>query len=100
MNRNSSIILSVLCAVLLPLFACDQLPGASCAVAHGQGPAPEPAQQTLTLFTPKVELYMEYPSLVRGEPAKFVSHFTVLATGEPVRSGSLTFEGSGQEGTT
>jgi multidrug efflux pump subunit AcrA (membrane-fusion protein) len=55
---------------------------------------------SLTLFTPKVELFMEYPPLVRGEPAKFVSHFTVLATGEPVRSGTLTFEGVGDGGQT
>jgi multidrug efflux pump subunit AcrA (membrane-fusion protein) len=35
---------------------------------------------------------MEYPQLYTGVHAEFLAHVTVLATGEPVRSGSLTFE--------
>ncbi len=46
---------------------------------------------SVTVFTPKVELFMEYPHLIRGEPARFLAHVTVLETGEPVRSGSLEF---------
>lgn len=58
--------------------------------AHGHGDeGPEPV--TVTLFTSKVLLFMEYPQLVVGEQAEFLAHVTVLATGEPVRSGSMTF---------
>ncbi len=47
---------------------------------------------SVTMFTPELLLFMEYPHLVVGEPADFLAHFSVLSTGEPVRSGSLTFE--------
>lgn len=48
---------------------------------------PEPV--SVTEFTPKVLLFMEYPRLIRGQTARFLAHVTVLETGEPVRSGSL-----------
>ena len=57
---------------------------------HGGEEGLEPI--SVTLFTSKVLLFMEYPHLVQGEQAEFLAHFSVLATGEPVRSGSLTFE--------
>lgn len=57
--------------------------------AHGDE-GPEPV--AVTMFTPKVLLFMEYPQLVKGDKAEFLAHVTVLATGEPVRSGSMTFE--------
>ncbi|MBI5762972.1 MAG: efflux RND transporter periplasmic adaptor subunit [Planctomycetes bacterium] len=60
----------------------------------------EPEAVSLTLFTSKIELFMEYQPLIRGEARKFVSHFTVLATGEPVRSGTLKFEGVYENGQT
>ena len=61
--------------------------------ANGHGHAHADAEPvTVTLFTPKLELFMEYPQLLLGEKAEFLAHLTVLATGEPVRSGSLTFE--------
>ncbi len=55
---------------------------------HGEGLEPI----SVTLFTSKVLLFMEYPHLVQGEQAAFLAHFSVLATGEPIRSGSLTIE--------
>ncbi len=54
---------------------------------------------SVTLFTSKVQLYMEYPHLVRGEQARFLAHVTVLATGEPVRRGTLGFELTAPDGT-
>ena len=57
---------------------------------HGEDGGLEPI--SVTLFTPKVQLFMEYPHLVKGEQAEFLAHLTVLATGEPIRSGSLTFD--------
>ncbi len=55
---------------------------------------------SVTLFTPKVLLFMEYPHLAQGRSAKFLAHFTVLATGEPIRSGRLTFEVTPADGKT
>lgn len=66
--------------------------------AHGHGGEKGPEPVVVTLFTPKVELFMEYPQLVKGEEAEFLAHLSVLATGEPVRSGSLTFEATGPDG--
>ncbi|MEW6741891.1 MAG: efflux RND transporter periplasmic adaptor subunit [Planctomycetota bacterium] len=47
---------------------------------------------SITVFTDKIELYMEYPRLQSGVPARFLAHVTVLATGEPVRDGKLRLE--------
>jgi len=59
--------------------------------AHGSGEdGLDPI--SVTLFTDKLELFMEYPHLVKGVPAQFLAHFSALATGEPIRRGSLTFE--------
>jgi multidrug efflux pump subunit AcrA (membrane-fusion protein) len=62
------------------------------AAAHG------PAPVSLTLFTPKVELFMEYPQLVRGTKARALAHVTVLSTGQPVRKGTLAFEATAPDG--
>ncbi len=45
-----------------------------------------------TVFGERLLLFMEYPHLVRGAPARFLAHLTVLETGEPVRSGRVTLE--------
>ncbi len=65
---------------------------------HGEGGRPDPI--SVTLFTSRVQLFMEYPHLAKGTHAKFLAHVTVLATGEPVRSGSLTFHLARPDGTT
>jgi RND family efflux transporter MFP subunit len=64
---------------------------------HGAGEGPDPI--SVTLFTSKVQLFMEYPHLVKGMDAEFLAHVTVLATGEPVRSGTLTFDLARPDGT-
>lgn len=58
---------------------------------HGHGDHEGPDPISITLFTPKVQLFMEYPHLVKGHEADFLAHVTVLATGHPVRSGSMVF---------
>ncbi len=63
---------------------------------HGDEEGPEPV--VITLFTPTLELFMEYPQLVKGQEAEFLAHLSVLATGEPVRTGSLVFEATGADG--
>ena len=55
----------------------------------------EPEPVAVTVFTEKAQLFMEYPRLVPGLEARFLAHVTVLATGEPVRSGQLRLELSG-----
>ncbi|UCE58263.1 MAG: efflux RND transporter periplasmic adaptor subunit [Phycisphaerales bacterium] len=65
--------------------------------AHGDGEGPDPI--SVTLFTSKVQLFMEYPHLAKGMHASFLAHVTVLATGEPVRSGTLTFDLARPDGT-
>ncbi len=66
---------------------------------HGHGEEEGPDPISVTLFTSKVLLFMEYPHLATGMHAEFLAHVTVLATGEPVRSGTLTFDLARPDGT-
>ncbi len=59
---------------------------------EGAAPPAPPDPIGATVFGERALLFLEYPHLVRGEPARFLAHVTVLATGEPVRSGSVTLE--------
>ncbi|MBI4582369.1 MAG: efflux RND transporter periplasmic adaptor subunit [Planctomycetes bacterium] len=70
--------------------------GANGGAAHAEENGLDPI--SVTLFTPKVELFMEYPHLVRGQKARFLAHLTVLAAGEPVRAGTLVLEATGPDG--
>ncbi len=83
-----------------PVASEDHGHGASAHDAPGGGHAHGDAEGTVvvTLFTPKVELFMEYPQLVKGQEAEFLAHLSVLATGEPVRTGSMAFEAAGPGG--
>ncbi len=53
---------------------------------------------SVTLFTSKLLLFMEYPHLVVGQPAAFLAHLSVLETGEPVRAGEFTLEAVPENG--
>ncbi len=69
------------------LTSCGPQAAASAAQeAHSHDPT------STTVFGERLLLFMEYPHLVRGAPARFLAHLTVLATGEPVRTGSVTLE--------
>src|SRR5688572_1092378 len=60
---------------------------------HVHDDAPEELEPTSkTVFGERVLVFLEYPHLVRGVSARFLAHYSVLATGEPVRSGSVTLE--------
>lgn len=61
-------------------------------------PGDELEPVSLTLFTEKAELFMEYPTLVAGARARFLAHLTVLATGEPVTKGPVTLETTSPRG--
>ena len=59
-----------------------------------------PGGGAVTLWTEKTELFMEYPALLVGEPAKLLVHLTALSDFAPIRSGKVTFvfqaEGGGE----
>ncbi|MDO8263674.1 MAG: efflux RND transporter periplasmic adaptor subunit [Gallionella sp.] len=46
--------------------------------------------EKITHFGDKSELFVEFPTLVAGQPATFVAHFTWLADFKPVAKGRLT----------
>lgn len=79
------------------LLACLAL-AASCGSDHHHPEATQAAPDddiapvTLTVFGRHVLLFLEHPQLVRGEPARFLAHFSVLADGAPVRSGQVRLE--------
>ncbi|MBN4081052.1 efflux RND transporter periplasmic adaptor subunit [Caldithrix abyssi] len=45
---------------------------------------------SITQWTDKMELFMEYPVLVKSTAGKFIIHLTVLENFEPVREGAVT----------
>ena len=55
---------------------------------HGHGHAA--GSTAVTLWTDRTELFMEYPTLVVGEDATFVIHFSKMDDFKPVTIGSLT----------
>lgn len=76
----------------LPLFLLACSPGCHprpLAAAEGEH---EHDPTSVTVFGERLLLFMEYPHLVRGDEARFLVHLTVLATGEPVRAGTVTLE--------
>ena len=85
--------LTVLLAVVLG--ACsthDHDPGHDQGTAEhdGHGHAHEPGSIAVTLWTEHTELFMEYPTLVVGEEATFVIHFSKMDDFKPVTIGRLT----------
>lgn len=72
--------------------ACAHDPTAEPRSANAPEEDEDPEPVAVTVFTDTVELFMEYPRLVPGQEGRFLAHVTVLATGEPVRSGRLSLE--------
>jgi cobalt-zinc-cadmium efflux system membrane fusion protein len=64
--------------------------GSACGrdAAPDAGPE-EPPGGAVTLWTDSTELFMEYPGLIAGEPAKFNVHLTDLSDFAPLRSGRI-----------
>lgn len=50
----------------------------------------EPPIESVTRWTSKTELFMEFPALVQGENAAFAVHLTDLATHRPIEAGVTT----------
>lgn len=77
----------IYCGSLLLLQLCCQRPP-----PHGDDHEEGPEPVSVTHFTHKLELFMEYPPLVAERPARFLAHLSVLADGQPVRSGEFVLE--------
>jgi len=83
----------ILSPFLLPLLVLACAPSSAAVEdehAHDDEHELEPASQTI--FGARLLTYVEHTPLVRGEPAEFLVHLTVLATGEPVRAGRVVLE--------
>ncbi|MBL4744751.1 MAG: efflux RND transporter periplasmic adaptor subunit [Flavobacteriaceae bacterium] len=46
--------------------------------------------KSLTLWTNKTELFVEFPALVVNQSSRFAAHFTVLKGHQPVKNGAVT----------
>ncbi len=110
--KRTLIVMLPLWAALAVFYGSDRFPDqrAMAGPGHAHGTAarddgghahssegPDPI--SVTMFTPQIQLFMEYPHLAKGMRARFLAHVTVLATGAPVRSGSLTFQLTRPDGT-
>lgn len=90
MNPEHS--LRLLLSFPIPFVAgCGESPRAQ-APAEDHDHAAELEPVSVTRFGERTLLFLEHPRLVRGEPARFLAHLSVLATGEPVRAGAVTLE--------
>jgi cobalt-zinc-cadmium efflux system membrane fusion protein len=85
----------LLCAVLALALACDHGHDHPTEVASAP---PELPGGSVTLWTEKTELFMEYPALVVGMPDKFLVHLTALSDFSPLRSGSVRLVFEPQDG--
>ena len=54
------------------------------------GASTELPGQSVTLWTERTELFMEYQPLVVGKETRFAAHVTIDATGKPVTTGTAT----------
>ena len=87
MLRSIPSAVPVLLAFLATLPACAPAPVRA---GGDHAPAPQPVELepfAHTVFGARHMLFVEHPALLRGEAARFAAHFSVLATGEPVRAG-------------
>ena len=93
MKRNVLWLLSV----GLLLCACRPASRQRAARAPGSDPE-EPRQESVTHWTAKTELFMEFPALVAARQARFAVHFTSLETFKPLKSGQVEVRLRHQDG--
>jgi len=60
---------------------------------HGDGPG----GVSITIWTEKSELFVEFPQLVAGKPANFAAHLTRLSDFTPLTEGTVAFVAAGLE---
>lgn len=87
MQLRTELAALLLAACVLPCPACS--PASARADDDPAHPAVELEPVSTTCFGERVLVFLEHPPLVRGEKARFLAHFSVLATGEPIRAGRV-----------
>ncbi len=65
---------------------------AACRGPASSPPSPEAATLNVTDWTPKTELYMEYPPLVAGRSVRFAVHLTKLDDFQALKAGTSSIE--------
>lgn len=83
MNFDQTLRTAIVVLILVAVVACHSHPENSESAAEDS--------VIVTLWTDKLELFMEYPPLRSGEPAQFAAHLTYLETFEPVTDGPVRF---------
>ena len=58
--------------------------------AHDKGREAELPGQSVTIWSERTELFMEYQPLIVGKETAFAAHVTIDATGKPVTTGAAT----------
>ena len=61
-------------------------------------PKAEPATLSVTDWTAKTELYMEYPPLIAGQSARFAVHLTKLDDFKALNAGTPSIEFTPERG--
>ncbi|MBK7875723.1 MAG: hypothetical protein IPJ77_08225 [Planctomycetes bacterium] len=87
MQLRTELAALLLAACVLPFLACS--PASARAEDDHAHAAVELEPVSTTRFGERVLVFLEHPPLVRGEKARFLAHFSVLATGEPIRAGRV-----------
>jgi RND family efflux transporter MFP subunit len=72
------------CAAAVLLFSCNK-PAAKDPPASAE----KPEGLSVTHWTDRTELFMEYPVLIAGETGRFAVHFTRLGSFKPMKSGKV-----------
>jgi len=89
-------IMTLAMVALLGVAGCEHDAGGG----HAAAEEDLPGGGSVTIWSDRTELFMEYPALLVGEPAKLLVHLTALSDFAPLRSGTLTLrfepEGGGE----
>lgn len=97
MKLNTALSLPLLATALALTPACERFSLSPEVVAATVDAPDEMPSRQHTVFGERVLLFLDHPALVRGEVARFAVYFSVLASGEPVRTGRVTLRLGSQE---
>ncbi|PCE63042.1 efflux RND transporter periplasmic adaptor subunit [Sediminicola luteus] len=62
----------------------------ACQTKQAPEAAPEMPRESRTVWTPKTELFVEFPVLIVGKSSRFAAHLTYMDGHDPVTSGTVT----------
>ena len=86
---------AVLAAALVVWAGCSKPTATTSRAAEA-----ERRTETVTIWSPRSELFLEYPALVRGHDSRFAIHLTRLDTFKPVTAGRCEVQLAYEEGQT